>query len=116
MKFSSNDEPESIFIYLLLKPSQLARNFAHGPEYAPIDTYRRRVKLPLAPYLLVTRVTHLKATRGVFQLLRDINAGGTCVVMATHDLDLVKSASYRSVELRGGEVVFDSAEGGEAGR
>lgn len=52
-----------------------------------------------------------RATRGVFQLLRDINAGGTCVVMATHDLDLVKSANYRSVELRGGEVVFDSAEG-----
>ena len=52
-----------------------------------------------------------RATRGVFQLLRDINAGGTCVVMATHDLDLVKSATYRSVELRGGEVVFDSAEG-----
>ncbi|HTK56536.1 MAG TPA: ATP-binding cassette domain-containing protein, partial [Gemmatimonadales bacterium] len=55
-----------------------------------------------------------RATRGVFQLLRDINAGGTCVVMATHDLDLVKSATYRSVELRGGEVVFDSAEGAEA--
>jgi cell division transport system ATP-binding protein len=52
-----------------------------------------------------------RATRGVFQLLRDINAGGTCVVMATHDLDLVKSATYRSVELRGGEVVFDSADG-----
>ena len=57
-----------------------------------------------------------RATRGVFQLLRDINAGGTCVVMATHDLDLVKSANYRSVELRGGEVVFDSAEGHEAQR
>jgi cell division transport system ATP-binding protein len=52
-----------------------------------------------------------RATRGVFQLLRDINAGGTCVVMATHDLDLVKAANYRSVELRGGEIVFDSADG-----
>ena len=31
-----------------------------------------------------------RATRGVFQLLRDINAGGTVVVMATHDLDLVR--------------------------
>src|SRR2546428_8383949 len=28
-----------------------------------------------------------RATRGVFQLLRDINASGTAVVMATHDLD-----------------------------
>ena len=49
-----------------------------------------------------------RATRGVFQLLRDINAGGTCVVMATHDLDLVRQVSYRTVELREGAVVFDS--------
>jgi cell division transport system ATP-binding protein len=54
-----------------------------------------------------------RATRGVFQLLRDINAGGTCVVMATHDLDLVKAANYRSVELRGGEIVYDSADGAQ---
>ena len=51
-----------------------------------------------------------RATRGVFQLLRDINAGGTCVVMATHDLDLVKQTTYRTVELREGAVVFDSGD------
>ncbi|HSC58149.1 MAG TPA: cell division ATP-binding protein FtsE [Gemmatimonadales bacterium] len=51
-----------------------------------------------------------RATRGVFQLLRDINAGGTCVVMATHDLDLVKSAPYRTIEMREGMVVYDSGE------
>ena len=50
-----------------------------------------------------------RATRGVFQLLRDINAAGTVVVMATHDLDLVRQAPYRSIELRDGSVVFDSA-------
>jgi cell division transport system ATP-binding protein len=49
-----------------------------------------------------------RATRGVFQLIREINAGGTCVVMATHDLDLVKQATYRTVEMREGAVVFDS--------
>jgi len=49
-----------------------------------------------------------RATRGVFQLLRDINAGGTCVVMATHDLDLVRQTSYRTVELREGSIVYDS--------
>src|SRR5205823_5509915 len=38
-----------------------------GPEYAPIDGYRRRVWLPLPPYLLVSRVTRLEATRGVFR-------------------------------------------------
>ena len=49
-----------------------------------------------------------RATRGVFQLLRDINAGGTVVVMATHDLDLVRQAPYRIIELREGSVVYDS--------
>src|SRR4029078_2709089 len=49
-----------------------------------------------------------RATRGVFQLLRDINAGGTVVVMATHDLDLVRQTSYRIIEMREGSVVYDS--------
>jgi cell division transport system ATP-binding protein len=51
-----------------------------------------------------------RATRGVFQLLRDINAGGTAVVMATHDLNLVRQTTNRTIELRRGEVVYDSAE------
>ncbi|MEP6687998.1 MAG: cell division ATP-binding protein FtsE [Gemmatimonadales bacterium] len=50
-----------------------------------------------------------RATRGVFQLLRDINAGGTVVVMATHDLDLVRQADYRTIEMRDGGVAYDSA-------
>ncbi len=49
-----------------------------------------------------------RATRGIFQLLREINASGTAVLMATHDLDLVRSSSYRTVELDKGRVVFDS--------
>jgi cell division transport system ATP-binding protein len=51
-----------------------------------------------------------RATRGVFQLLREINAGGTVVVMATHDLDLVRQAPYRTIELRDGGLVYDSAD------
>jgi cell division transport system ATP-binding protein len=50
-----------------------------------------------------------RATRGVLQLLRDINATGTAVVMATHDLDLVRSTSYRTVELKDGALVHDTA-------
>ena len=50
-----------------------------------------------------------RATRGVFQLLRDINASGTAVAMATHDLELVRSAPYRVIELQDGAVVYDSA-------
>jgi cell division transport system ATP-binding protein len=49
-----------------------------------------------------------RATRGVFQLLRDINAGGTVIVMATHDLDLVRQTTYRTIELRDGGLVYDS--------
>ena len=50
-----------------------------------------------------------RASRGVFQLLRDINASGTAVVMATHNLELVRQTSYRVVELQHGAMVYDSA-------
>lgn len=51
-----------------------------------------------------------RARNGVFQLLRDVHAGGTVVVMATHDLDLVQSHPVgRVLELRDGRIVFDSA-------
>ena len=51
----------------------------------------------------------------MFQLLREINAGGTVVVMATHDLDLVRQTTYRTIEMREGAVVFDSAQDDPAG-
>jgi cell division transport system ATP-binding protein len=52
-----------------------------------------------------------KATRAVVQLLRDINAAGTSVVMATHDAALVREAKYRTLELKQGRLVADSARG-----
>jgi cell division transport system ATP-binding protein len=52
-----------------------------------------------------------RATRGIFQLLRDINASGTAVLMATHDLDLVRNTGLRTLELNHGSLVFDSASG-----
>jgi cell division transport system ATP-binding protein len=51
-----------------------------------------------------------RATRGVYQLLRDINASGTAVVMATHNLELIRRADYRTIELDRGSVVYDSAD------
>src|SRR5215216_2242941 len=51
-----------------------------------------------------------RASRGIFQLLREINAAGTAVLMATHNLELVRSSEYRCIELNHGEIVFDSAE------
>ncbi|MEM7103028.1 MAG: PfaB family protein [Bacteroidota bacterium] len=38
-----------------------------GEEYAIIDTYRRRVMLPMYPYLLVSRVTGLNAKMGEYK-------------------------------------------------
>ena len=51
-----------------------------------------------------------RATRGIFQLLREINASGTAVIMATHDLELVRRTDFRCIELNHGEIVFDSAD------
>lgn len=53
-----------------------------------------------------------RATRGIMSLFWEINAVGTCVLMATHDLDLVRSyPDTRLLELDQGRLVFDSAVG-----
>ncbi len=50
------------------------------------------------------------AARGIFDLFREINAMGMTVLMATHDLDLVRAhPEYRVIELSQGAVVYDSA-------
>jgi cell division transport system ATP-binding protein len=51
-----------------------------------------------------------RATRGIFQLLRDINSAGTAVLMATHNLELVRKTNYRVIELDHGRIVFDSSD------
>ncbi len=56
-----------------------------------------------------------RATRGIFQLLRDINSSGTAVLMATHDLDLVRNTNLRTLELNHGRLVFDSAAADDPG-
>jgi cell division transport system ATP-binding protein len=50
-----------------------------------------------------------RATRGVFQLLREINAAGTAVLMASHDLELIRRTDYRTIELADGRIIHDSA-------
>ncbi len=51
-----------------------------------------------------------RATRGIFQLLRDINAAGTAVLMATHNLELVRRSPYRVIEINRGQIVYDSSD------
>ncbi|HEX6941052.1 MAG TPA: cell division ATP-binding protein FtsE [Longimicrobiales bacterium] len=51
-----------------------------------------------------------RATRGIMDLFRSINAAGTAIIMATHDLDLVRSMpSCRVIEIDHGMLVYDSA-------
>jgi cell division transport system ATP-binding protein len=50
------------------------------------------------------------AAKGVFELFQEINALGMTVLMATHDLTLVRAhPEYRVIELAHGEVAYDSA-------
>jgi len=49
-----------------------------------------------------------KATRSVFQLLRDINASGTAVLMATHNLELVRRTDYRRIQMDHGRITSDA--------
>jgi len=67
------------------------------------------------PYVLIadepTGNLDDRATRGIFQLLREINASGTAVVMATHNLELIRRSDYRTIEINRGAIVFDSGEG-----
>jgi cell division transport system ATP-binding protein len=51
-----------------------------------------------------------RATRGIIQLLREINALGTAVVMATHDLSLIMRSGYRYLELERGSVLYDGTD------
>ena len=47
------------------------------------------------------------ATRAVFQVLREVNAAGTAILMATHDIDLVRRSGLRTLEIHGGRLVAD---------
>lgn len=51
-----------------------------------------------------------RATRGILELFWEINAKGMAVIMATHDLELVRRYGHvRLLELDEGRLVYDSA-------
>ena len=54
-----------------------------------------------------------RATRGIMDLFWEINAMGMAVVMATHDLELIRTyPKARVLELDQGRLVFDSDQAG----
>ena len=95
---------------LASKATQLPRQLSGG-EQQRVAIARALVNEPY--FILADEPTgnlDERATRGVFQLLKDINAGGTSVIMATHDLEMVRSTDFRTIELNHGRIVFDSSE------
>ena len=51
-----------------------------------------------------------RASRGVMELFQELNAKGTAILLATHDLELIRSHSRaRVLELKEGRLVYDSA-------
>ncbi len=57
-----------------------------------------------------------RASTGVFELFRRINAAGTSVIMATHDAELIRRhPGVRTIELEGGALVYDSRKTGGSG-
>ena len=51
---------------------------------------------------------------GIMALLASINAGGTTVIMATHEAGIVDEMQRRVIELVNGEIVRDERQGGYA--
>lgn len=49
---------------------------------------------------------------GIVTLLKRINAGGTTIVMATHDVSIVNELQKRVVELSQGKIIRDETGGG----
>lgn len=50
-----------------------------------------------------------RASRGIYDLFRGINAAGTAVLLATHDAELIRQSSgVRVMELEHGALVYDS--------
>lgn len=51
-----------------------------------------------------------RASRGIVEIFKNINAAGTAILMATHDLELVRGfPNSRVLEVDQGRLVYDSA-------
>ena len=107
---------------LLMQVGLAAKASAYPRELSGGEQQRVAIARALVndPFILIadepTGNLDDRATRGVFQLLREINAAGTAVLMATHDLDLIRRNEYRTIEMNHGRMVIDSADPGVAER
>ena len=51
-----------------------------------------------------------RATHAIYLLMREINASGTAVIMATHDVALIQRSGMRFLEIEHGQLVFDGTD------
>lgn len=106
---------------LLADVGLAAKAEAHPDELSGGEQQRVAIARALAndPVILLadepTGNLDERAAKGTFELIRSIHATGMAVLMATHDLELVRRyPQYRIIELDEGGVVFDSAAADDA--
>ncbi|MBL0939616.1 MAG: cell division ATP-binding protein FtsE [Gemmatimonadaceae bacterium] len=101
---------------LLLQVGLTSRATAYPHELSGGEQQRVAIARALAndPFLLLadepTGNLDDRATHAIYLLLREINARGTAVLMATHDVAMIQRAQQRFLELDKGQLVFDGTD------
>lgn len=101
---------------LLLQVGLASRATAYPHELSGGEQQRVAIARALAndPFLLLadepTGNLDDRATHAIYLLLREINARGTAVLMATHDVAMIERAQQRFLELDKGELIFDGTD------
>jgi cell division transport system ATP-binding protein len=101
---------------LLTQVGLASRATAYPHELSGGEQQRVAIARALAndPFLLLadepTGNLDDRATHAIYLLLREINARGTSVLMATHDVAMIQRAQQRCIELEQGRLIFDGTD------
>jgi len=101
---------------LLTQVGLASRATAYPHELSGGEQQRVAIARALAndPFLLLadepTGNLDDRATHAIYLLLREINARGTSVLMATHDVTMIQRAGLRCLELEHGKLIFDGTD------
>ena len=101
---------------LLTQVGLASRATAYPHELSGGEQQRVAIARALAndPFLLLadepTGNLDDRATHAIYLLLREINARGTAVLMATHDVAMLQRAQQRCIELDHGQLIFDGTD------
>jgi len=101
---------------LLTQVGLASRATAYPYELSGGEQQRVAIARALAndPFLLLadepTGNLDDRATHAIYLLLREINARGTSVLMATHDVAMIQRSQQRCIELDQGRLVFDGTD------